>query len=480
MNPFLSPRTVLRKIALRPSFRLPLRPLLLALVSLASLSPLRAARIDWTGLGTTQNFTEAANWSGSIVPGSNDIAVFSGISVKNCTINANLSIKGLEMNAGYTGTVTQAGAVTLQVRSTGDATEPGGLFLVAAGTFVGGTGLIAVSDGSGFGAGGGVLRVNGGTFNGGAQPIEAARVEIQGGTLSLGGAALTTVSAGFNGSAAPLVQSGGTFQGGTGSVTVDEFTLSSNGTFDLDSGSLTVERAPNGFEGGNLNQTGGTFVGDAGNVTVVNALNLDAGTFRAPALLVVRGSLDFTGSVDFQPENGTIRFSPASSLTVRPNGKPFSDVEFVLTQAPQFQGASVSLAQGFAARNVTMRNDTSASFSVTPSVAMELTLSGSLSLPASAATGETVFGGSNLTVSLAGASASFSQADSNARFESRLKFTGTGVQTLSSTDGQFRGFIEIDKPSGVVELGATLTVLGTGKSLAITRGVLDLATSNLS
>nr|MBP9752010.1 hypothetical protein [Candidatus Moranbacteria bacterium] len=67
------------------------------------------------GAGTANNWSCAANWSGDTAPTSNDIALFDGTSTKNATINANISVAGIDINTGYTGTITQSGSYTVTV-----------------------------------------------------------------------------------------------------------------------------------------------------------------------------------------------------------------------------------------------------------------------------------------------------------------------------------------------------------------------------
>jgi hypothetical protein len=53
-----------------------------------------------------------------------------GYSTANCTINANISVKGISINSGYTGTVTQSSGNTVTVGTSG--------YSQADGTFAGG------------------------------------------------------------------------------------------------------------------------------------------------------------------------------------------------------------------------------------------------------------------------------------------------------------------------------------------------------
>ncbi len=93
----------------------------------------------WTGLGADANFSTAANWSGGVVPGASDIAVFSSgcASFCNATISANPSVGGLRLTSTYTGTITQASGIALSVGSKG--------FTQLAGTFAGGNADLSVN-----------------------------------------------------------------------------------------------------------------------------------------------------------------------------------------------------------------------------------------------------------------------------------------------------------------------------------------------
>ena len=64
--------------------------------------PTSALNRTWDGGGATQNWSDAANWSGDVIPGSGDIAVFDGTSTKNAIIDPAFagSIAGIQINAG--------------------------------------------------------------------------------------------------------------------------------------------------------------------------------------------------------------------------------------------------------------------------------------------------------------------------------------------------------------------------------------------
>src|SRR5437763_14725541 len=74
-----------------------------------------AANVTWDGGGATNNWSDAANWSGDTVPGSIDIVIFDGPSTKDATIDVSVNVRGMQINSGYTGTITQSGSSTITV-----------------------------------------------------------------------------------------------------------------------------------------------------------------------------------------------------------------------------------------------------------------------------------------------------------------------------------------------------------------------------
>ncbi|MBD1903605.1 DUF4347 domain-containing protein, partial [Trichocoleus sp. DQ-A3] len=99
------------------------------------------ATFKWSGGGTTNNWTEAANWSlvsgtGSDadgIPDADDVASFDGTSTKNATINGNVSIQNLQVAAAYTGSIS-LGSNILAVS--------GGFAIANASSFDSGTGTV--------------------------------------------------------------------------------------------------------------------------------------------------------------------------------------------------------------------------------------------------------------------------------------------------------------------------------------------------
>src|SRR5262245_23403870 len=94
----------------------------------------QAATSTWDGGGTTNAWSECANWNSDTCPTSSDIALFSGSSTKNSTINSTstANVLGINIITGYTGTLTQATSVTIGTSG----------FFQNAGTFTGSTSTI--------------------------------------------------------------------------------------------------------------------------------------------------------------------------------------------------------------------------------------------------------------------------------------------------------------------------------------------------
>ena len=82
-------------------------------LSLFSASIASAAVRTWDGGGSTNNWSEDANWSDNTEPGTGDVATFDATSTKAATIDITISVGGVDINTGYSGTITQSAALTV-------------------------------------------------------------------------------------------------------------------------------------------------------------------------------------------------------------------------------------------------------------------------------------------------------------------------------------------------------------------------------
>lgn len=103
----------------------------------------QAAKRYWVGTGSNKNWNTTSNWSstsgggsGASVPGSSDTVYFNGGGTGQCILNANMNVKRLEMNSGFTDSLKQ-GSYTVTMGTGG--------WSLNAGSFIGGSGAITSS-----------------------------------------------------------------------------------------------------------------------------------------------------------------------------------------------------------------------------------------------------------------------------------------------------------------------------------------------
>lgn len=92
-----------------------------------------AAKI-WDGGGTTNNWSDCANWNDDTCPLSGDTVTFDATSTKDATIDTDVAIAGVLIAATYTGTITQDETKKMTVGSSD--------YIQNGGTFVAGSGMI--------------------------------------------------------------------------------------------------------------------------------------------------------------------------------------------------------------------------------------------------------------------------------------------------------------------------------------------------
>lgn len=128
-----------------------------------------AAVVTWNGDGATNNWSDGDNWDTDSAPGSSDVATFDGTSTKASTIDASWggSVQGIDINTGYTNTITQARSVTVGAShydqadgtftGSADAFHMNGSFTLSSGTFTASSGNTNLA--------GAFTHTAGGTFN---------------------------------------------------------------------------------------------------------------------------------------------------------------------------------------------------------------------------------------------------------------------------------------------------------------------------
>ena len=437
-----------------------LKPGKKSLIILLSFSSniLFAANRYWVnkGLLVNSNWDNTANWSGSSgglgglvgIPGPGDVAIFDGVglvlpSTGNCTIDVPVSIAGITITSGYTGTITQgANAVAVS----GDASFSGGVFS-------GGSANIAI---------GGSFTLSATAFT-----STSANLELDGNAAFTGGSFLHNNGlVKFNGTASQtlfgtspvfysleFVGTGYTHSLlSTGNIIVlNNLTISGSGSCTINTGVLDVS--------GNLNLTntatggGGTatiaFTGTANQVInsslLINQSCLPAivvsktgGTLSLPALITVCGNWTYaSGTVDVTTNNSTVAFA-GNNLSISSAGMQFNNVAITANKSILLSDLTVN---------------------------KNLTISGTGILSA----------GSH-TINLSGdwtdwGTAGFTEGSGT------VKFNGTAMQTIGSTGGEDFNNLVLNNSGAGIQFANHVSVAG---SLTMTQGNIGLNSNGLT
>ena len=363
---------------------IPLRRTLLPLVvaiafvlCLGTANPVLGATRTWTGLGPTNNWSDALNWSGNVVPGAADVASFDGTSAKPATINAAVTINGLTIANTYAGAISQSAAVTLGATGfsqagagfTGGAAAitVNGPFAISGGLFTSTTGVLSIA-GNFTHTAGGTFDANGGTvaliaggatidvattetfndlrFTAGTKTVPAGDSLVATGSLTLTAGAINTGTVEAQGS----VSQASTFGGGTATLLIDG------------AGAQTLSGAATSVAGNipllNINKTSGTLT-LAGTIRTTNSWTYTAGTVDPGSSLVVFAGGTVTGShalnsLDFR---ATTTIAAGTTLTAGGSVSLTAGNLNIGTVAAQ---ADVSAAVGYGGGSGTLRFDGSA------------------------------------------------------------------------------------------------------------------------
>ena len=185
-EPFLRIKNLQIKVFNKKEF------LLLGLIIFFLPEVILAANLYWVG-GEGGNVSDRTNWSttnptacnpgggnASSAPGTADVAIFDPDCDNGATIDLNWSILGIQIQSGYSGTITQSANYTITVGTSG--------WTQADGTFIGGTGNITID---------GDYNISGGSFTSTSGILQVNRSFIQtgsptwnanAGTVNFGGA----------------------------------------------------------------------------------------------------------------------------------------------------------------------------------------------------------------------------------------------------------------------------------------------------
>ncbi len=457
----------------------------------------QAATLTWDGGGTTNNWSEAANWSGNSIPLDFDDVIFNSTSTKNVVIDVAISPLQFNMNAGYTGTISQ-GSSNVNV---------GDIFSQADGVFIGGSGTIDLDDftlsggtftassgntyvdGSFTVSGTGVFEHNNGTmiFRGSLGSVNILTVEdffnVQinkitnssafginaGDTLRVNGTlTLTNGQIDGDGILQPLgpITIESTFDGGDGlllvsgnnvqtitipaltqmprlTVNAPNTTINTSGvgtinfrTTEIQNVNLITNGSAN-FSFGNsfsYTQTGGTFTGGSGAVRFNNSFTVSGGTFTAPnGISVFAGDFTISGTGQFEHNNGSAIFTRTNNLDVLTN-EEFHNLIIESTLANSF-----NIATGDTLRVI-----------------------GILSLNDGQVSGGKIEAFGNMTVA-----ALFDGGSS------MIQFSGANSQSFANSGGiNPTGIWTIDKPSGTINLGSNLDLSNGTDNLILTNGTI--------
>ena len=254
----------------------------------------------WDGGGADNNWSTAGNWNDNAVPGASDIVMFDGTSSKNCTIDGNISVAGVKIDATYTGTITQSAAKTVTVGTSGW-TQAGGTFTGSSGN----TANDAVSIGSTFAGSftlsGGTYTATAGTmtvsygwsFTGGSFAANAGTVNFGGGSYGSDSVPINLGSAVFNNVVLNWVGAiAGSRNPGSISLVVNG-NLTSTNAYQMN-GSVVV--------GGDLTWSSGSDGGGSATITLngtnTQHITYTGGLFPSGAVLIDKSSGTVTLSSD--------------------------------------------------------------------------------------------------------------------------------------------------------------------------------------
>lgn len=310
---------------------------LLVLLLFAGAAQAATVRTWDGGCGAETAWSCAANWSGDVVPGAADTALFNSTSTGNSTVDGGFagSVATVRISSGYSGTLSLARSLTVTAtfnQATGTFTAgaqaldlkaltlSGGTFTASSGT-TSISGALTISGPPTFNAnggtvdfdgGGGVLSCDGVAFN-------AVTITNTTGAKTVGGNCNLPLGEDPTAGGGGSIALNGTLTGTGTLTTTGTLTLGATGSLSgfsgLQAGALTVNGPYDFGEYEAFDVSGNFILGSSGN-------------FTAPAVGSFARNFTINSASTFDANSGTIEFDGATSFTVACGGKALNLVTF--------------------------------------------------------------------------------------------------------------------------------------------------------
>lgn len=287
------------------------------------------------GAGDGNKWSCAANWSSDTAPVAGDVATFNGTSTKNATIDTAFTLVTMNINAGYTGTITQSADLTLVAGSFTHNTTDGN-FIWTTGTlaFTGGSSTWDVDSGDDVFGAVTISKTTGTNLN-----VSTGDTAVVTSTLTLTDGNINTGTVEARGD----VVHGTGFDGGTGTLNItqgsSDINLTGGGQLPAFNFSATRNLIGNAtgtvtFDG-NAAFTGGTFTGGSGNLdfngtsTTVAVSIVSPASFTAPSgTMFINGGYSHVDSSTFTHNSGTVTLDGIASTINVNTTETFNNLTF--------------------------------------------------------------------------------------------------------------------------------------------------------
>lgn len=398
-----------------------------------------AAKRYWVA-ATASTWNSTANWSsssggagGSSVPTSSDTAYFDGNGTGNDTLDVNVSVKRLEIAAGYTGTIVQ-GTYTVTIGTTGA--------VLSGGTFAGGSGSITAS---------------------GAFTISGCAFTSTSGTLTLSGNYTLSSGSFTHNSGKVTFSTSCTITGTTDFYQLSFAPAVSSATFTIASGTNLVVNDDFSYEGSQFIQINGDTIKAKADIYLSNT---NTGSNSGTATLQINGSGNQT-----MYGNSTAKNSIPVRIYIT---KSATDTLFLVSTISIRKGWNLS--SGVVSAGTSTLYVTDAANTITGSQAFyNLTFDAVVGTSSTTIASSTVLTVTN-TLSITGTQAiSLLTGDIHAKAniiatntntssggDATITINGTGSQTLTgASSGQARlPHVVINKASGTLTFTNEITVTG--------------------